>query len=131
MKPSPAPTSPDFDAIAEALAQEDSGGSGPASSTPHSSTLVGLKAELETLAERLRESPPADEFAAESYCDRAIAAVEQIGRDPSFSTRDDIATQNAAQEADAHVPLDVTAVGHYRILSRLGAGKSRRALRND
>lgn len=91
------------------------------------STTLGIQAQLETLQERLREAPPAEPFREESACDRVLDAVKAIGRDPSFTTRQQLEGLQAAQNAPSStppqgIPPSLGTLGQYRLLAKLGEG---------
>ncbi|MCA9248887.1 MAG: protein kinase, partial [Planctomycetales bacterium] len=78
-------------------------------------TLAVLESSQAAVFPHLRQPPPEDSYAVEQQCARAVALVEQIGRDPSFSTQQKI--DDGAAAAD-YPEL----IGAYQLLEKLGEG---------
>jgi hypothetical protein len=69
----------------------------------------------DTLLSHLQRKPTEQEFLDEPQCQEALARVEAIGREPSFTTRQ-IAERPAGEQPD------LGSVGPYRFLAKLGEG---------
>lgn len=97
--------SPDVEILVSQLAEVEAG-----HLTEADSTLQELKAELDTLANELRETPPVNEFRDESDCQRAVemavlAGLESAGR-------------KLVETHDRHLQQ----IGPYKVLEKLGEG---------
>ena len=77
---------------------------------PKDSTIVNIKAELETFLSDLRQPVPPDEYADESACEKVIQMVQTIGREPS-----DPGDKTAAEPAPTSTASAPTlaSLGHY------------------
>ncbi len=78
-------------------------------------TVAELEGSSDTVIERLRKQVQPDEYEQESGCQKMLAAVEAIGRDPSFVSADGVASA---------VPEDpeLGTIREYKLLSKLGEG---------
>jgi serine/threonine protein kinase len=80
---------------------------------PVDSTVRRLYAELETLAETLKQPLPPDPYETESGCLRAVAAVQALAREmpPARADSEDLPTEPIPERLE-----------HFRILKLLGQG---------
>ncbi len=99
------------------LAEREAGQSGGALSEGEEATLAALRAELDTLVSELREPSPADEFAEESDCRRAVELVESIGRPAEGSSSGALGAA-----ADAAGRVEFERLGPYEVIEKLGEG---------
>lgn len=98
-----------IDHLAEQLADVES------DSNLADSTLRDVRAELETLADQIREPAPDDEYADESALLNGLEAVAEIGVEPSTGTREAI---EAAQASGR----ELRQLGSYELLEQIGQG---------
>lgn len=105
----------DLNLLIDRLAESDS----HSRVAPDDATIADLKAQLDTLSDELARPEPADPFADESACRRAVEIVAAIGKDPTFVTAADADRTSADGVCNVEMPASI---GQYRILSRLGVG---------
>ncbi len=114
------PAQIDFECLIETLAEHDETFSRPDETSD--SSILEIKAELQLLEASLRRSDPADPFGEESACNEALNIVEAIGRNPSFTTRQQLA-EDPLPSSDESTVLPLGGVlGQYRLLQKLGEG---------
>jgi len=87
------------------LVERDSGDRKPLDDTDEA-TLRDIEARLETLVEHLRQPPPADDFAEESGCRRAVELVEELAAQPQPPDRSPVPER----------------IGPYEVVARLRRG---------
>ncbi|MES2792671.1 MAG: serine/threonine-protein kinase, partial [Planctomycetota bacterium] len=86
------------------------------------SLIQKVRGDLELLQGHLRQPPPADPFGEESACEQALNLVAAIGRDPSFSTRQQLAAEQALSPDEQSALPGGGVLGQYRLLTKLGEG---------
>ena len=105
----------ELEQVVNDLAKRDATDVSNPPSAAEDATLLELKAELDTLAAELREPPPVDEFEDESDCRRAVALVERIGREPTFSSHKVLEEARGAES-------DLRQIGPYQVVGKAGEG---------
>ena len=78
-------------------------------------TIVRLENSSDTVLSELRGQPPEDQYSGETECARAVAAIEAIGREPSFT----LAMDGAPPADDA---VELKTIRDYKLLAKLGQG---------
>lgn len=104
--------SPDDQHIDRLLAEQEASGVLDSSVDP---SLGTLGAELETLANQLRQPAPPEQYQEESACARAIEMACRIGREAASES-------NSSIQANAVEPSELGDVGPYKLLMLLGQG---------
>ena len=78
-------------------------------------TIQNLEETVDSVVKKLRQPDATDPFTLESGCERVVALVEAIGRDPSFRT---VGTQTIPADESA----ELGTIRSYRLLAKLGQG---------
>lgn len=104
-----------IDHLVQKLAAQEAVESGESSGTsPEAdSTVKEMKAELDTLAERLQQQVPVDPYQDESAFRRGLSLVEAIGRDLSFTGH---------MEMESQPDESLGMLREYQLISKLGQG---------
>jgi serine/threonine protein kinase/Leucine-rich repeat (LRR) protein len=85
-------------------------------------TVRHLESTGDDVLGQLRQPPPSEPFVSESGCERVLALIDAIGREPSFTHAD--RTERPGRSEDSATPpdSDLGQVRVYKLLAKLGEG---------